>query len=100
MLGTCWVRAPEFGGFILRNNHKDDITWGFCPEAGFPLCCRFISEELFQDLLSPNGYISGAHNFYLVSIVHTILPSFTLPPTAPGHKKKNPGGLSNIPPYT
>jgi hypothetical protein len=31
--------------------------------------------------------LSGAHNFYWVSIVHTILPSFTLPPTAPGHKK-------------
>jgi hypothetical protein len=31
---------------------------------------------------------SGAHNFYWVSIVHTILPSFTLPPTAPGHKKQ------------
>jgi hypothetical protein len=56
-----------------------------------------------------------AHNFYLGSIVHTILPSFALLPTAPGHKKqknknknklfhvqikKNPDGLSNIPPYT
>jgi hypothetical protein len=29
----------------------------------------------------------GAHNFYWVSIVYTILPSFTLPPTALGHKK-------------
>jgi hypothetical protein len=26
--------------------------------------------------------------FYWVSIVHVILPSFTLPPTAPGHKKQ------------
>jgi hypothetical protein len=31
---------------------------------------------------------SGAHNFYWVSIAHTILPSFTLPQTAPGHKKQ------------
>jgi hypothetical protein len=36
-----------------------DITKGVCPKAGFPLCCRFISEGLFRDLLSPNGYISG-----------------------------------------
>jgi hypothetical protein len=30
----------------------------------------------------------GAHNFYWASIVHTILPSSTLPPTAPGRKKE------------
>jgi hypothetical protein len=31
---------------------------------------------------------SGAHNFYWVSIVHTILLSFILPPGALGHKKQ------------
>jgi hypothetical protein len=30
---------------------------GFGTEAGFPLCYRFISEEKFRDLPSPNGYI-------------------------------------------
>jgi hypothetical protein len=48
---------PGVGVFILRNNRKVDITQGFCPEAGFPLCCRFIREEKVRDLLSPNGYI-------------------------------------------
>jgi hypothetical protein len=33
-----------------------DIAWKFGLEAGFPLCCRFISEEKFRDLLSPNVY--------------------------------------------
>jgi hypothetical protein len=50
---------PRVGVFILRNNREVDITQGFCPEAGSPLCCRFISEENFRDLQSPNGYISG-----------------------------------------
>jgi hypothetical protein len=49
----------EIGVLILRNNRGGDITQGFCPEAGFPLCIRFISEEKLRDLLSPNGYISG-----------------------------------------
>jgi hypothetical protein len=46
--------------------------------------------------------LSGVDNFYWVSIVHTILPSFTLPlhfprpPQATKNKKKIPGGLSMI----
>jgi hypothetical protein len=30
----------------------------------------------------------GEHNFYWVPIAHTILPSFTLPPTSPADKKR------------
>jgi hypothetical protein len=44
---------------VFRNNREVDIAQGVCPEAGFPLCCRFISEEKFRDLLSLNGYIWG-----------------------------------------
>jgi hypothetical protein len=55
------------GVFILRNNREADITQGFCPEADFPLCCRFISEDLFRDLLNPNGYISGKSEGAIIS---------------------------------
>jgi hypothetical protein len=64
------------GGFIVWNNHEVGITSGFCPEVGFPLCCRFISEELFRDLLSPNGYISG----YLNLLRLLIYKGFYAPP--------------------
>jgi hypothetical protein len=57
--GSVLGSAPGVGGYILQNSREVDITQGFCPEAGSPLCCRFISEEKFRDLLSPNGYISG-----------------------------------------
>jgi hypothetical protein len=40
---------------------------------------------------------SGAHSFYWISIVHTILPSFTLPPTAPGHKKQKQEQKQTVP---
>jgi hypothetical protein len=59
MVYTTGDSVPGVGVFILWNNREVDITQGFCPEAGFSLCCRFISEEKFRDLRSPNGYISG-----------------------------------------
>jgi hypothetical protein len=33
----------------------------------FPLCCMFISEELFRDLLGPNRYISGKSEGVIIS---------------------------------
>jgi hypothetical protein len=57
--GSVLVSIPGVGGFILRNNLEVDITQRFCPEAGFPLRYRFITEKLFRDLLGPNGYITG-----------------------------------------
>jgi hypothetical protein len=53
--GRVLGSIPGVSVFILRNNHEVDVTQRFFPEAGFPLCCRFIKEELFRDLLSPNG---------------------------------------------
>jgi hypothetical protein len=35
------------------------VLKGVVSRGWFPLCCRFISEELFRDLLSSTGYISG-----------------------------------------
>jgi hypothetical protein len=54
-VGDVLGSSPGVGGFILRNNHEVDITQGFCPESGFPLCCRLTNKELFRDLLNPNG---------------------------------------------
>jgi hypothetical protein len=50
---------PRVGVYILQKNYEINITQGLFPEAGFPLCCRCVSEEKFRDLLSPNRYISG-----------------------------------------
>jgi hypothetical protein len=72
-------RAGFDGVFILRNNREVDITQGFCPETGFPLCCRVISEEKFRDLLSPNGYISGYLNLLRLIIYKDFNPLFPVP---------------------
>jgi hypothetical protein len=55
------------------------MTLGFCPKAGFPLYCRVISDKLFRDLLSPNGYISG----YLNLLRLLIYKDFYAPPLIP-----------------
>jgi hypothetical protein len=73
-----------------------------------PMCCQIFRrirriEKHNSDLpsradLATENRWSGTHNFYWVSIVHTILPSFTLPQTAPGHKKqKNKNKNKNNP---
>jgi hypothetical protein len=48
MLGKCKVRTLELDSFFGIS-----MRLIFRPEAGVPLCCRFIN-ELFPDLLSPN----------------------------------------------
>jgi hypothetical protein len=89
--------SPRVGGFLL-NNREVDITQGFCPEADFPPCCRFISEELFRDLLSPNGYISGYLNLLRLFNLQRFLRSSTLPRYYPFglSKSRNNSSLINL----
>jgi hypothetical protein len=50
-------------------------------DRGLILVCRFSfvsSRECIPVAAQTRSCLQGAHNFYWVSIVHTILPSFTL----------------------
>jgi hypothetical protein len=100
-----WITGYIDGIFTIYTRYSDllssssfEVLWFFVfrflrftfsfSSLKSELCSRVVHYGKPMDSKYSVIKPSGAHNFYLVSIVYTILPSFKLSPTAPGHKKR------------